>query len=689
MRSFLFLLLFSFTIAFAQQEKVKPYGSVPSNQHMDWHRMEYYAFIHFTVNTFTSREWGEGTESAREFNPTALDCRQWARTAREAGMKGIIITAKHHDGFCLWPSKYSDHTVRESGWKNGKGDILKELSDACREFGLKFGVYVSPWDRNHPTYGTDKYNDTFINTLTEVLSNYGDIFEVWFDGANGEGPNGKKQVYDWKRIFETVRKLQPNALIFGPVGSDIRWVGNEEGYANETNWGTMNKDMTESDAGLKLLNTGLEGGDTWRPSEVDVSIRPGWFYHKNQDSKVKSLNKLVDIYFASVGRGSNLLLNVPPDQRGLFHENDVKALKELKKYLDSSFKTNLACGAIASASNVRENSGRFSPSNTVDNNPETYWGTDEGVTTASIELKLKKKSKINCVELKEYIPLGQRVKLFSVEAFINGTWKETARSTTIGYKKLVRFPEVNTDRIKINILQSKANPLIENIAAYKIVELEEPPVIKRNKKGMVTIKTDSPHSVIRYTTDGSNPSGKSMLYTAPFEMKNSGIVKSASFSGNKNVRPSIVTAEFGPSKENWSIVSASDEHKELPARLAIDDDTETFWHTHWSREYKKHPHEIIIDFGSNLSFSGFTFLPRQDGNNSGNITGYTLFISSDNSNWECVIKEGRFGNIANNPILQTVPFGRTVSARYIKMVTSGDANNNGWVNAAEIGIITK
>lgn len=689
MKSFLFLLFFSFSLAFAQQAEVKPYGALPAKQHIDWHRMEYYAFIHFTVNTFTSREWGEGTESAKEFNPTSLDCRQWARTAKESGMKGIIITAKHHDGFCLWPSKYSTHTVRESSWKNGKGDLLKELSAACREYGLKLGIYISPWDRNHPTYGTDAYNDTFINTLTEVLSNYGEIFEVWFDGANGEGPNGKKQVYDWKRIFETVRRLQPNALVFGPVGSDIRWVGNEEGYANETNWGTMNKNMTETDAGLKLLNTGLEGGDVWRPSEVDVSIRPGWFYHKNQDSKVKSLNKLVDIYFASVGRGSNLLLNVPPDRRGLFHENDVKALKELKSYLDASFKTNYASGAKASASNTLGNSIKFSPANAVDKNPDTFWGAGEGAAAPSIELKLKKKSGINCVEIKEYIQLGQRIKLFSVETFVNGAWKEAARSTTIGYKKLLRFPEVTTDRIRINILESKAPPLIENIAAYKIVELAEPPVIRRNKQGMVAINAGSPHSVIYYTADGSTPNLKSSLYAFPFEMKAGGVVKAVSYSGDRKISSSVVSAEFGPSKEKWSIVSSSDEHKELPAKYAVDDDPDSFWHTHWSGNYKKHPHEIVIDFGEELTFSGFTFLPRQDGNNSGNITTYNLFISLDNSNWVNIIKDGVFGNIVNNPILQSVAFSRSVTARYLRLTTSGDANNNGWVNAAEIGIIVK
>jgi len=683
----LFLLFFISSLAlFAQTNPPPPFGAVPSKQQVDWHKMEFYAFIHFNMDTFTGKEWGEGTESPDLFNPTQLDCRQWARVVKDAGMKGIILTAKHHDGFCLWPSNYSTHTVRESKWKNGKGDVLKELAQACKEYGLKLGIYVSPWDRNHPTYGSDEYNKTFINTLTEVLTNYGDVFEVWFDGANGEGPNGKKQTYDWNAFFALVKKLQPNSLIFGPIGSDIRWVGNEDGYANETNWATMDKDMTESSAGLKLLNTGYEGGNTWRPSEVDVSVRPGWYYHENQDSKVKSLNKLVDIYFASVGRGSNLLLNLPPDKRGLINENDIKALKDFRKYLNECFKTNLALNAKASASNTRDNSAKYSPSLAVDGKPGTYWAADDNVKTASVEINFRKETILNCIELQEYIPLGQRVKSFSVEAYSNNTWKEIARGTTIGYKKLLRFPQIKTSALRVNILDAKASPVISNIAAYKIPELISQPDIKRSKKGVVSMTSESPQLKIYYTTNGKEPDSKSSLYSAPFEMKTPGVVKAKAFTGDMKNSSKTVTAEFGISKEKWKIVSVSDEHPQLKGELAIDDDPSTFWHTHWSGDYKKHPHEIVIDFGEELILKGFTYLPRQDGNNSGNITLYDLYLSSDNVSWNKIIPDGRFGNIVNNPILQTVPFGRTEKARYLKIITKGDANNNGWVNAAEISI---
>ncbi len=689
MKKIFFLITFTCITLSAQVAPPKPFGAVPSKQHLEWHKMEYYAFIHFTINTFTNREWGEGTESTGSFFPTQLDCRQWARTAKEAGMKGIIITAKHHDGFCLWPSEYSTHTVRESKWKNGKGDILKDLSIACKEFGLKFGVYISPWDRNHPTYGTDEYNNTYKNTLKEVLTNYGEIFEVWFDGANGEGPNGKKQTYDWPGIFETVRKHQPNALIFGPVRPDIRWVGNEDGYANESNWATMDKMMTETSAGRKELNTGKEDGSAWIPSEVDVSIRPGWFYHKSEDVKVKSLNKLVDIYFASVGRGSNLLLNVPPDRRGLFHENDIRALKELRKYLDACFKTNLAAGANVTATNTRGNSNEFSPMFVADKNKESYWSTDDNVNAASLEISLKRLTPLNCIEISEHIALGQRVKSFAVEAFLGGSWKTISKGTTIGYKKLLRFPLVITDKIKLNITDSKACPVISNVAFYKIPELVDLPDIKRNKSGEISLKTESPQTLIYYTTDGSRPTMKSLLYTKPFEMKNKCIIKAVAFNGNFTKSSSIASAEFGPSKEKWKIISFDDEHKELKAEYAVDDDPSTFWHTHWSGNYKKHPHEIIIDLGIEHKLSGFSYLPRQDGNNSGNITTFDLYLSSDNSNWNKIISCGKFGNIANNPVLQNVSFAQMETARYLKLTTAGDANNNGWVNAAEIGIIIK
>jgi alpha-L-fucosidase len=316
---------------------------VPSKPQLAWQDMEYYWFVHFGPNTFTDKEWGLGNEPEDAFNPSNLDCRQWCKIAKAAGAKGIIITAKHHDGFCLWPSKFSNHTVKQSKWKNGKGDVLKELSQACKEYGLKFGVYLSPWDRNHPQYGTPAYNDVYIGMMKELFANYSPIWELWWDGANGEGPNGKKQVYDWKRFIETVRSLSPNTVIFSDVGPDIRWVGNERGIAGTTNWNLLNTDGFQAGHGAPptdTLNTGNINGKYWIPAECDVSIRPGWFYHQEEDEKVKTPQQLFGIYLKSVGRGANMLLNVPADRNGLITSYDSAALTGFKKLRDESFKNN-------------------------------------------------------------------------------------------------------------------------------------------------------------------------------------------------------------------------------------------------------------------------------------------------------------------------------------------------------------
>src|SRR5579871_4891827 len=344
-----------------------PFGPLPSPRQLTWHEREFYAFVHFNMNTFTGKEWGEGYEDSKQFNPTALDCRQWARVCKAAGMKGIIITAKHHDGFCLWPSQYTEHSVKNSPFRGGKGDVLKELSDACKEYGLKFGVYLSPWDRNHPDYGdSPKYNAFFEKQLTEVLTHYGPIFEVWFDGANGEGPNGRKQVYDWPAFIGVVRKYQPNAVIFSDAGPDIRWVGNEAGHADPTNWCLLRRDEFYPGTPRSAeLTSGHADGNYWVPAECDVSIRPGWFYHANEDDRVKTVAQLEDIYYRSVGENASMLLNLPVDRRGLVHETDAERIRELHTLLQATFAHDLAKGKSATATNERGNGRRFAAHNAV------------------------------------------------------------------------------------------------------------------------------------------------------------------------------------------------------------------------------------------------------------------------------------------------------------------------------------
>ncbi|HNS21485.1 MAG TPA: alpha-L-fucosidase [Sedimentisphaerales bacterium] len=437
----------------------------PSPQQLAWQQLEFIAFIHYTVNAFTDKEWGDGTENPAIFNPSELDVRQWVQTCKDAGMKMIILTAKHHDGFCLWPSQYTDHCIKNSPYKGGQGDIVGELAQACRDAGLKLGLYLSPWDRHEPTYGDTKgYNQFYRNQLREILGNYGEITEVWFDGAKGE--NAKDMEYDWAGYYAIVSELQPNAVIFGHT---IRWVGNESGYARENEWSVVNAssslDCMAKDLGsLKALGAGDRL--VWYPAETDVSIRPGWFYHASEDDKVKSVEHLLDIYFRSVGYNSVLLLNLPPDRRGLIHENDVQRLREFRKVRDAIFDENLAAGAKATASHSKGNDPAFSADKITDGDPQTYWTTDDWTTAATVEIDLGKPCTFNVAELAECIAVGQRISEFTLEALTNSGWKEVARGTTVGYKRLFRFDPVTASKVRLRVLDSRVCPTLSGLGLY-------------------------------------------------------------------------------------------------------------------------------------------------------------------------------------------------------------------------------
>jgi alpha-L-fucosidase len=451
----------------------KPYGPIPSPRQLLWHQMEFYGFLHFTVNTFTDKEWGYGDESPTVFNPTAFDADQIAQTAKSAGMRGLILTAKHHDGFCLWPSKYTEHSVKHSPWRNGKGDVVKEISEACRRHGLKFGIYLSPWDRNHKDYGKPEYITYYRNQLRELLTNYGPIFEVFLDGANGgDGYYGgaretrhidRETYYDWANTWALIRKLQPNANIFSDAGPDVRWVGNERGIAGDTCWATLNRnDFVPGRADEARLNRGDRPGTDWVPAECDVSIRPGWFYHENEDSKVRKPENLVDLYFSSVGRGGSLLLNLPIDRRGRVHENDVKALLGFRTRLDQIFNTELARSARVVASSTRMH---FSPANLIDSNRQTYWTTNDQ-NTGEVIITFAKPVTFNVVRLREYLPLGQRIELFELDEWANGKWKPFAKGTSVGNCRLTRSNHVTTTKIRLRVLQASAPPAISEIGIF-------------------------------------------------------------------------------------------------------------------------------------------------------------------------------------------------------------------------------
>ncbi len=459
------LLVFLVSLELAGQIK----QPLPSRQQLAWHDMEFYFFMHFGPNTFTDKEWGHGDEPEEIFNPSQLDCRQWVKVAKEAGAKGIIITAKHHDGFCLWPSKYSKHTVRESKWKNGKGDVLKELSQACKEQGLKFGVYISPWDRNHPDYGTEKYNDVFVNMMKELFTNYGPIWELWWDGANGEGPNGKKQVYDWRRFENTVRQLSPATVIFSDIGPDIRWVGNESGIAGKTNWNYLDTAGYKRGLGAPANDTLQQGnvfGKNWIPAECDVSIRPGWFWHANEDTLVKSPERLFDLYLKSVGRGANLLLNVPPDNRGLIHEKDVEALIGFKKLRDESFGINLLKQANSYweflENDVMPDSLQV---RAISLSPKIY-----SINVENFVVQLQQPARINCIVLREVIHLGQTIKKFKVLIYNKDKVVKEITGTTVGRKRVLTFPASTVTSFKVLLEDAKGNDNISGVAAYLIDE---------------------------------------------------------------------------------------------------------------------------------------------------------------------------------------------------------------------------
>ena len=413
----LLFLALAFLVSCDQTAPPTAVEPLPAERQLKWHQMEFYAFVHFNMNTFTDIEWGTGGESPELFNPTELDCRQWARVCKEAGMKGIILTAKHHDGFCLWPSEYTEHSVKNSPWKDGKGDVVRELADACQEYGLKLGLYLSPWDRNHAEYGTDAYLTYFRNQLTELMSNYGEVFEVWFDGANGGtgwygGANEERRVdrktyYDWPNTRQIVRDLQPDAVMFSDAGPGVRWVGNEAGWAGETNWSMIRRDeFYPGSPNYKDLTTGQEDGTHWVPAEVDVSIRPGWYYHHSEDHKVRSVKTLVDIYYHSIGRNASFLLNFPVDMRGLIHENDVEHLMKMVEVIRSDMEIDLARDMDVTTSQVRGDSRKYDGRKAVDGDPETYWTTDDEVLGASLILDFGEEISFNRFLAREYIPWG-------------------------------------------------------------------------------------------------------------------------------------------------------------------------------------------------------------------------------------------------------------------------------------------
>jgi len=682
--------LFSIMISssFAQLKAPLACGPVPTENQMRVQEMEAYAFVHFSLNTYTDQSWGFGNEDVKLFNPQKADCRQWARICKASGMKGIIITAKHHCGFCLWPSKYTEYSVKNAPWKNGKGDMVREMADACKEYGLKFGIYLSPWDRNSADYGKPEYITYFRNQLTELLTNYGEVFEIWFDGANGGdgyygGANETRKIdaktyYDWKNTYALIHKLQPNCVIWNDGGErgDLRWVGTEEGYVGETNWSLLN---ATGDVPWNDLHFGVENGNAWVMAEVNTSIRPEWFYHPNEDTKVKTVPQLMDYYYHSIGRNGTMLLSFPIMPNGLIHPTDSTNGIEFAKAVKESFAINLALNKKAKASNVRGKSGKFGAAMAVDGKKNTYWATDDNTKTASLTIDFGKPTIFNRFMAQEYIRLGQRVKAFTVEALVDGKWKEIAKATTIGYKRILRFPAVKATQVRFNITDSKCDPLISNIGIYNAPVFLYAPVITRSQFGLVAINTNDIGPIFYYTLDGSEPTSKSTKYTGPFVADGKVEVKAITYDLTSGKRSPVGAEKFDISKKNWKIEGFTDSK----TAAIIDGDPASVWH----QRDGNMPKDLVIDLGSLNNVCGFKYLPDQNKWSSGIITSYEFYVSDDNLNWKLADK-GEFSNIKNNPLMQIKIFAPAM-ARYIKLRALKNTSGDNVAGYAEVDVITK
>lgn len=646
---------------------------IPSQEQIDWQKLETYAFIHFGLNTYNDLEWGYGNTPASTFIPTNLDCEQWVATLKQCGMKGVILTAKHHDGFCLWQTETTDYNIASSPYKNGKGDMVKELSDACKKYGLKFGLYLSPWDRNNSEYGREDYVETYHKQIDELTSNYGELFEFWFDGANGGngyygGANESRSIdarkyYDYERARDTILKRHPDAMIFGGACQTIRWVGNEQGWAGDTDWCMINPGLSDN---TKHLNHGSENGTHWIPAEVDVSIRPGWFYHKREDHQVKSLAHLTDIYYRSVGHNANLLLNFPINLDGKIPALDSLRAMEWHEVITNDFKDDLLKDAKIKVDNERGN--KFKAENVTDDSWDTYWATEDDYNFGTISFTFDKPVKMNRVVLQEYIPLGQRVKDFYMEGELDGKWfRINAFDTlsTIGYKRIVRFNTVELDKLIIYFEESRGPLCINNIEAYCAPILLTEPSISRNYENIVKIESSDKDAEVYYTIDGTKPDENSLRYEKPFTYNNKGVVKAIAYDPISKKTSDVAMKELDLPKEYYETSSNN---------RIFDGNTN-------SVVYLKINEPIIITFNEKQNISGFRYTPNQARDASGHIVDYELYVDGK------LIMKSSFGNIKNNPIEQVVKF-ECIKGKEVKFIPKSNTDNAKNCGAAEFSVIT-
>ncbi|QNA43764.1 alpha-L-fucosidase [Lacibacter sediminis] len=623
-----FLLFVLTTFAHAQPAPA-PYGALPSARQLTLHEMEMYALIHFTPTTYENKEWGFGDANPLIFNPTKFDANQIAAAIKAGGFKGFTVVAKHHDGFCLWPTKTTAYNISKSPFRNGKGDMVKEFADAARKNGLQLGIYCSPWDRNNTNYGSPEYvTNVYYPQLKELYSRYGKLFTVFYDGANGGdgyygGTREKRKIdavtyYNFDKIWEMVRSMQPTANIFSDVGPDVRWVGNERGMAAETSWATLTPTPPDNSslpaapgfADSKILTTGTRNGKYWIPAECDVPMRPGWFYHPEDEEKVKTAKQLLDIYYTSVGRGGVMDLGVSPTTDGLLSNGDVKKLNEFGALLKQTFAVNLAKGAIVKASNTRAGSTKFSAQLLTDNDRYSYWATDDSVTTPDVVITLSKTTRFNVIRLRENIKLGQRIEEVAIDMWEQNKWVQIATATSVGANRLIRLPQyVRAQKLRLRIEKSPVCIALSDFGLFA-----------------------EPESLLQAT--------------------------------NTTTKKEI-------SKTAWKVAEGFEQ--------AIDNNPASIY-----TSAEGMPQSIIIDMFTDQSFSSFIYQPRTDGKKEGIADQYSFYISKDGKLWELAVA-GEFSNIVNNPIEQSVPVGKTLKARFIKFEAKRVVEGNR-LTIAEVGV---
>ena len=658
----------------------EPVYPIPTQAQVDWQKMETYAFVHFGLNTFNDLEWGYGDTPAETFNPTDLDAEQWVRIIQAAGFKGVILTAKHHDGFNLWPSHSTEYSEKNSPWRDGKGDMLRDLVHACRKYGLKFGLYLSPWDRNHAEYGRPAYTEYFHNQIQELINEYcdsGELFEYWFDGANGGdgyygGAREKRSIdpnsyYQYERAVQFIHSRFPNAMIFGGTQPTIRWVGNEEGWAGQTDWAPYKPGDNP--------HYGSPNGIEWQPAECDVSIRPGWFYHAREDQAVRSLSHLVNIYYQSVGRNANLLMNFPVGLNGKIHPIDSARIMEWRHALDEEFKTNLLAGIEPRVSNERGSD--FDAENLTDGDWDSYWATEDTVKTGSVEFRFDTVTPMNRVLLQEYIPLGQRVAKFCVEYLDSlAQWQPVVTEdtmTTIGYKRIIRFETAPARGLRVRFLDARGPLCINNIEAFLAPVLMVEPSIRRNAEGMVFISGPQ-GAEIHYTTDGSQPTAESPKFTEPFMMARKGTVRAITVDPTLGKVSPVASRQFDIPTAGFKVVKPAGE----TALTAFDGNPSTAWYLLLSKS-----RELVIDLGETYTLKGVTYAPDANRWGMGPVSKYRILVDGRE------VAKGEFSNIKANPIEQIVAFAEPVKGRQVTFVVDATADDAASASFAEVTVLTE